>query len=87
MDEYRPRFLDPASLTKSLMIELDGEVIGDLMLEVEDAWAQVEIAGQSSGVQAELGWVLHPDHARCGYATEAVRELLRLGFEDLACVG
>jgi RimJ/RimL family protein N-acetyltransferase len=26
---------------------------------------------------------LHPDHAGQGYATEAVRELIRLCFEDL----
>ena len=32
---------------------------------------------------AELGWVLHPDYAGHGYATEAVRELLRLCFDEL----
>jgi hypothetical protein len=35
---HRPLFLDPASLAKSLVIELDGDVIGDLMLAVKDAW-------------------------------------------------
>jgi RimJ/RimL family protein N-acetyltransferase len=53
------------------------------MLRVEDAWAQAEVADQARGVQAELGWVLHPDHAGNGYATEAVRGLIRLCFEDL----
>ena len=53
------------------------------MLAVEDAWAQAEVADQARGVQADLGWVLHPDHAGHGYATEAVRQLLRLCFEDL----
>jgi RimJ/RimL family protein N-acetyltransferase len=53
------------------------------MLRVEDAWAQAEVAEQARGVQAELGWVLHPDHAGHGYATEAVRALLRLCFEEL----
>jgi RimJ/RimL family protein N-acetyltransferase len=33
--------------------------------------------------QAEVGYVLHPDHWGHGYATEAVGALLRLGFEDL----
>jgi RimJ/RimL family protein N-acetyltransferase len=33
--------------------------------------------------QAEVGYVLHPDHYGYGYATEAVGALLRLGFEDL----
>ena len=30
--EYRTIFEDPASLAKTLIVELDGEVIGDLML-------------------------------------------------------
>jgi RimJ/RimL family protein N-acetyltransferase len=33
--------------------------------------------------QGEIGWSLHPDAQGHGYATEAARELLRLGFEDL----
>lgn len=81
--EFRPPFEDPASLAKTLVIELDGEVIGDLMVAVEDAWAQAEVTEQARNVQAELGWVLHPDHAGRGYATEAVRELIRLCFEEL----
>jgi RimJ/RimL family protein N-acetyltransferase len=58
-------------------------VVGDLMLKVQDAWAQAEVADHGRGVQAELGWVFDPDHAGHGYATEAVRELIRLCFEDL----
>lgn len=83
LEEYRVDFEDVGSLAKTLVVELDGEVIGDLMLRVEDAWAQAEVADRARGVQAELGWVLHPDHAGNGYATEAVRELIRLCFEDL----
>jgi len=83
LEEYRVGFEDVGSLAKTLVVELDGEVVGDLMLRVEDAWAQAEVADQARNVQAELGWVLHPDHAGNGYATEAVRELIRLCFEDL----
>jgi RimJ/RimL family protein N-acetyltransferase len=82
-DEYVAVMTEPERLAKTLLIELDGRVIGDLMLAVEDAWAQAEVADRAKGVQAELGWVLHPEHAGQGYATEAVRELLRLCFEDL----
>lgn len=53
------------------------------MLDVQDGWGQAELADQAKGVQAELGWVLHPDYAGHGYATEAVRELLRLCFDEL----
>jgi RimJ/RimL family protein N-acetyltransferase len=31
----------------------------------------------------EVGFTVHPDHQRRGYATEATRELLRVAFEDL----
>ena len=60
-----------------------GEVIGDLMVAVEDGWAQAEIVEQARAVQAELGWVLAPDHGGHGYAAEAVRELIRICFEEL----
>ena len=33
LTEYRDQFLDSDSLTKTLVVELDGHVIGDLMLE------------------------------------------------------
>ncbi len=83
LDEFRPHLEDPTSLAKTLVIERDGELIGELMLQIDDAWAQAEVEGRARGVQAELGWVLHPDHAGNGYATEAVRELVRVCFEDL----
>ena len=33
--------------------------------------------------QGEIGYIFHPDHAGRGYATEAAREMLRIGFEEL----
>jgi len=83
IEEYRVKFADPERLAVVLVVELDGAVIGDLMVKVGDAWAQAEVEERATGVQAELGWVLHPDHAGHGYATEAVRELLRVCFDDL----
>jgi RimJ/RimL family protein N-acetyltransferase len=82
-EEFRAVFEKPARLATTLMVELEGVVIGDLMLAVEDAWAQAEVAEQARGVQAELGWVFHPDYTGRGYATEAVRALIRLCFTDL----
>jgi quercetin dioxygenase-like cupin family protein len=58
-------------------------IIGDFMLRRQDAWAQSEVAERARDVQAELGWVLDPAYTGNGYATEAVRELLRHCFEDL----
>lgn len=40
IEEYEQQFTDPASLARSLIIELDGDVIGDLMVSIGDAWAQ-----------------------------------------------
>ena len=53
------------------------------MLRREDGWAQREVADQARGVQAELGWAFDPAYSGHGYATEAVRELLRYCFEEL----
>lgn len=50
-----------------------GEVIGDLVL----FWHSVEQR------HAEIGYVLHPDQAGQGFATEACRELLVLAFDGL----
>jgi RimJ/RimL family protein N-acetyltransferase len=83
-EEYRTKFLDPARLATTLVIELSGVVIGDLMLAIGDAWSQSEVAAHARGVQAELGWCLDPRHSGRGYATEAVKAMIRLCFEDLA---
>jgi RimJ/RimL family protein N-acetyltransferase len=68
---------------KTLVIERDGVVIGDLMIAPEDPWAQVEVVDQAKGVQAEIGWCIDPAVEGNGYATEAVRELIRVCFEEL----
>jgi RimJ/RimL family protein N-acetyltransferase len=83
IEEYRAVFESPGRLAKMIMVELDGAVIGELMITVADAWAQAEIVERARGAQAELGWVFDPAHAGHGYATEAVRELIRICFTDL----
>ena len=80
---FDEHFRRPERMAISLVVELDGTIIGDLMFKTENAWAQTEVAADAIGAQAELGWVLDPGHAGRGYATEAVDELLRMGFEDL----
>lgn len=51
----------------------DGEVVGDLMLQLQGT-------GLSEG---EIGWSILPRHTGRGYATEAAEAMLRLGFEHL----
>ncbi|MBV9823427.1 MAG: GNAT family N-acetyltransferase [Actinobacteria bacterium] len=83
LEEYRAVYETSGRLDRALVVELDGQVIGDLMVRVEDAWAQQEVADRARGVQAELGWTFDPGHGGRGYATEAVRELIRICFTDL----
>jgi len=83
LDDYRKHFEDPDRLTRTLVMEIDGTVVGDLMVRTEDAWVQAEVSAQGHGVHAELGWCIDPAHGGRGLATEAVQELLRLCFEDL----
>ena len=80
--DHRTQF-DPDRLARTLVIEREGRLIGDLMLKLESPWAQAEVEAQARDVQAELGWVLDPAHTGNGYATEAVRELMRLCFDEL----
>ena len=79
---YTEMFCDPGRLASTLVIELDGEVVGDLMLRVNDAWAQAEVTDGARDTQAELGWVIDPAYAGRGIATEGAAALLRICFED-----
>jgi RimJ/RimL family protein N-acetyltransferase len=80
-------FSAPSRLAATVIVALGHDpaapIIGDFMLRREDAWAQLEVADQARGAQAELGFVLDPAHTGHGYATEAVRELLRYCFQDV----
>ena len=70
-------------LDSTVVIERDGVLVGDLYVAIGDAWSQAEVKERAVGVQAEIGWCLDPAHTGHGYATEAVRELLRIAFEEL----
>ena len=80
---HRTSFADPDRLADAPVVELDGAVIGDLMVKVGDAWARPRSRTGRRGCRPSSAWVLHPDHTGHGYATEAVRELLRICFDDL----
>ncbi|MFC7495477.1 MULTISPECIES: GNAT family N-acetyltransferase [unclassified Nocardioides] len=82
-DEYAEMFLADDRLASTLVIERDGVAVGDLMLRIESPWAQHEVADQARDRQAELGWVIAPEHAGQGYATEAAAALLGICFDDL----
>lgn len=70
-------------MPRTIVIEIDDRVVGDLYLRVEDAWAQSEVTEQGKDAHAEIGWCLDPAHQGNGYVTEGMRELLRVCFDDL----
>jgi RimJ/RimL family protein N-acetyltransferase len=80
--EFVLRFGELGILARTLVMELDGDVIGDLYLHVTDAWAQEDVAGEA-GQEAEIGWCLSPAHQGHGYVAEGAVELVRICFEDL----
>ena len=82
-EAFRAAFQDPAERAHTLVIEHRGAVIGNMLVRIEDAWSQTEVREQAARTQAEIGWVLHPDHVGHGYATEAVSEILRICFDVL----
>lgn len=82
-EEYADLWGQEDRMSKTFIIERDGVIIGDLMIAIEDAWGQTEVKEQAEKTQAELGWCLRPEEEGKGLATEAVRELFRICFEDL----
>jgi RimJ/RimL family protein N-acetyltransferase len=83
LEQHRASFVERGELARMILLELDGRIVGDAMLRVEDACAQAERAPDAKGTQAELGWTLDPAYAGRGYATEAARALVDLSFGPL----
>jgi RimJ/RimL family protein N-acetyltransferase len=50
-----------------------GEIVGDFILYLLSAQHET----------GEIGFIVHPDHQGHGFATEAAREFLRIGFEGV----
>lgn len=88
-EAFRERYLESDRLAATFVIALlpaahtPATVIGDLMVRIQDGWAQMEVADDAKGVQAELGWALDPAFAGRGYATEAVRGAIDVCFGPL----
>ena len=77
------RFEEDDFRRRTLMVEVDGRVAGDLYLHVSDCWAQAEAPDGENKRQAEIGWALDPAYQGRGLALEAVRRLLEVCFTDL----
>ena len=82
-EELAEHFLTEDRVASTVVIEHASEIIGDLMIEVGDGWAQREVADAARRSQVTLGWTLAEPHQGHGFATEAIGEVLRICFEDL----
>jgi RimJ/RimL family protein N-acetyltransferase len=83
LDAFREAMKEPFRIESTIVVELDGQVVGDLMIRVEDPWAQTEVKDRAAGRQAELGWCFDPNFQGRGLATEGVVELIRISFAEL----
>jgi RimJ/RimL family protein N-acetyltransferase len=61
------------AVTLGIELARSGELVGDVVL----FWHSREHRG------GEIGYILNPDFAGHGYATEAAHAMLRLGFDEL----
>lgn len=80
---YQDSFLSPARLSTRLVFEYDGRVIGEVMVQPAEAWAQRERTTLATGTEAELGWAIDPEFAGRGLAREALHCVLHLCFTEL----
>ncbi len=83
LDEWRERFHDPTIAPHVLTVALNDEIIGELMVHVRDGAAQKEAGDAAIACEAELGWLIAPEHQGQGLATEAARALVELCFGPL----
>jgi RimJ/RimL family protein N-acetyltransferase len=89
------RYLTDASMTHESVVEVLDRRIGQDALRVEgdklalaiELREQHAVIGEVSLIlrsepwrQGEIGYILHPDHQGRGYASEAARMLLAMGF-------
>lgn len=80
---WRERFRDPLIAPHVLTVELDGQVVGELMVHLRDGDAQKEVRDAAAATEAELGWLISPEHQGQGFGTEAGQALLDLCFGPL----
>ena len=64
---------DPHVIRLAAVLPESGALIGDVGLTQTSAEHR----------QGEIGFIIHPEHQRRGYATEACTAILRLGFGEL----
>ena len=72
LEAYAAAFVESPRLARTLVVEQENTVVGDLYLHLQDAWAQAEVADVGASTVAEIGYVLSPEFGGRGLATESV---------------
>lgn len=80
--DFDLRFLD-VDPPETVVVEADGRIVGDLWMVTTNGWAQHPVRDEAHDVEGVIGWCFDPAAHGRGYATEAVREGLRLFFDEL----
>ncbi|MBM9460824.1 GNAT family N-acetyltransferase [Nocardioides sp. zg-536] len=83
LEQWSGLLAEPFRRERTLVVEHDGAVVGDLYLHLQDAWAQAEVLASAARTQAEIGWAIDPSYGGRGLATEAVDALVAFCFTDL----
>lgn len=86
--DYERLYFEEGRMERDVAVLLrqeDGQdvLIGTVMVKINDAWGQSEVVEQARQTQAELGWSFDPQYSGRGYATEAVRAVIGLCFNQL----
>jgi len=69
------RIVEPGDAIMCVMVEKEtGSPVGEVMLRSHER--------PFTPQTGEVGFILHPDHHRKGYASEAAGRMLKLGFEE-----
>lgn len=71
----QPFAQDGDTLRLAVTRRADDALVGEVLLKI----------ASRAALQAEVGYIFHPDFAGQGYATEAVAAMLGLGFDALGC--
>lgn len=81
--DYSESFLIPERIQSRLVVEHEGDVIGEVMVQPVDAWTQREVSELGKNMEAELGWAFDPQFSGRGLATEAIARIIDVCFTDL----
>ena len=82
-DELGAAMAPGASTTTHVVAQLGAAIIGHIMIMPRDSWAQSDVSDRAKSLEAELGWMFDPAYGGNGYATEAVRAVIGLCFNEL----